>query len=68
LILFIPFHIVYEHMFLSFILPHRNLIGMRREKQDHFFVSIAHHVPEHASQAASRGSEAAMTPLEKHIS
>jgi hypothetical protein len=38
------------------------------EKQDHFFVSIAHHVPEHASQAASRGSEAALTPLEKHIS
>jgi len=30
LILFIPFHIVYEHMFLSFILPHRNLIGIRR--------------------------------------
>jgi len=32
-----------------------------KKNQDHFFVSIAHHVPEHPSQAA-------LTPLEKHIS
>src|SRR5260370_4457838 len=28
--MFIPFHIVYEHIFLSFILLHRILIGMRK--------------------------------------
>src|SRR5260370_37039728 len=27
--MFIPFHIVYEHIFLSFILLHRILIGIR---------------------------------------
>ena len=27
--MFIPFHIVYEHIFLSFILLHRILIGMK---------------------------------------
>lgn len=31
-----------------------------------FFVSMAHHFPEHASQAVSRESEAALIPLEKH--
>jgi len=29
LILFIPFHIVYTHLFLAFILPHRTLIGIK---------------------------------------
>jgi hypothetical protein len=28
--MFIPFHIVYKHMFLSFISPHRILIGITR--------------------------------------
>jgi putative transposase len=31
-----------------------------------FFVSMAHHFSEHASQAVSRESEAALIPLEKH--
>jgi hypothetical protein len=31
-----------------------------------FFVSMAHHFPEHASQAVSRESEAALIPLETH--
>jgi hypothetical protein len=30
-----------------------------------FFASIAHHLPEHASQAVSRESVAALIPLEK---
>jgi len=30
------------------------------------FVSMVYHFPEHASQAVSRVSEAALIPLEKH--
>jgi hypothetical protein len=37
----------------------------REKDMSIFFVSKAHHFPEHASQAVSRGSEAALISLEK---
>jgi hypothetical protein len=38
----------------------------KRKEMIIFFVSMAHHFSEHASQAVSRESVAALIPLEKH--
>ncbi len=38
----------------------------RKKEMTIFFASMAHHFSEHASQVVSRGSVAALIPLEKH--
>jgi hypothetical protein len=38
----------------------------REKEMSIFFVSMAHHFPEPASQGMSRGSEAALISLERH--
>jgi hypothetical protein len=52
------------------VIPSRfraEMTAFRREKEmTIFFVSMAHHFSEHASQVVSRGSVAALIPLEKH--
>src|SRR5258708_39803084 len=40
-------------------------VFLRDKEMTIFFDSMAHHFSEHASQAVSRGSEAALIPLEK---
>src|SRR5205807_5658736 len=52
------------------VIPSRfraEMTAFRRKKEmTIFFASMAHHFSEHASQVVSRGSVAALIPLEKH--